>query len=575
MYKKIQYINVLKYFALITFLIHQVIQSVKVGLHWDDIGTIWAAGKFIEKFIVTLTDFNNPILQEYVGEEFYGVFASLPVHLLTRIVIGFQKISELFIQTPYFENVFDFYFFLRHIFLTLYVVMALLIISRKLQKMIPGTFSLWFIVFICFYPSFNGHALFNMTDLPLALNVFLATLYYVDFFILKKEKFDNKTLFLLSFLLASCILIRATSAIFLLPLLFFVIFENKNKSINIYIWKNNFKILICTFVFYFAGTPAMWRNPILYLNNVLTFQYDNPWRGVTLTNGNFIDAADPTFSYLSIWFFYKTPLVFILFFLVNLIFFKKTNSNLLNKYSYFIIIYTFALHAIIGPLTYNGIRHYLFLIPFFTCIFVFGFTEVYEKFDKYKPVIIFATFAYLCVTQMPYDQYKYTYFNEFASTNNMANYCEDINGCGDWLVDYWGTSGKESAEMLDKYDFEHLYVCSPQFSTTIYMNHNEINIDKFWVFKNGVPVYNETSGFQQFKLIYSEGHFKNALYVQNIREMYVHSIYLPHKPMDTCNFFEVENEFEISCSLVDKVSRKIRGSDVSYAFLSKCLFNKI
>ena len=44
---------------------------------------------------------------------------------------------------------------------------------------------------------------------------------------------------------------------------------------------------------------------------------------------------------------------------------------------------------------------------------------------------------------MPYDQYKYTYFNEFASTNDMANYCEDINGCGDWLVDYWGTSGKE------------------------------------------------------------------------------------------------------------------------------------
>ena len=37
MYKKIQYINVLKYFALVTFLIHQLIQAVKVGLHWDDI----------------------------------------------------------------------------------------------------------------------------------------------------------------------------------------------------------------------------------------------------------------------------------------------------------------------------------------------------------------------------------------------------------------------------------------------------------------------------------------------------------------------------------------------------------
>ena len=60
-----------------------------------------------------------------------------------------------------------------------------------------------------------------------------------------------------------------------------------------------------------------------------------------------------------------------------------------------------------------------------------------------------------------------------------------------WLIT--GELQEKNYEMLDKYDFD-IYVCSPQFSTTIYMNHNEINIDKFWVFKNGVPVYNETSG---------------------------------------------------------------------------------
>ena len=49
----------------------------------------------------------------------------------------------------------------------------------------------------------------------------------------------------------------------------------------------------------------------------------------------------------------------------------------------------------------------------------------------------------------------------------------------------------------------NIYMFVVTFSTTIYMNHNEINIDKF-CFKNGVPVYNETSGFQQFKLIYSK-----------------------------------------------------------------------
>ena len=40
--------------------------------------------------------------------------------------------------------------------------------------------------------------------------------------------------------------------------------------------------------------------------------------------------------------------------------------------------------------------------------------------------------------------------------------------------------------------------------------------------------------------------------------MYVHSISTT-QANGYVSFFEVENEFEISCSLVDKVSRKIRG----------------
>lgn len=564
-----------EYLILTGFFFHQLIQSLKVGTHWDSIGIFWSAGKFIEKSITTISDFNNPLLKEFVAEEFYGAFISLPILLLIRALTSSSTISEIFIKTSYFENIYDFYFFLQHLFLTIYVLLALLIIFKKLKKMFSKEFSLWFIIFICFYPSFNGHALFNLTDLPLALNIFLASIYYLDFFVVKKENLDNKKLLIVSFLLSSCILVRSTSIIFLLPLLIFTIFENKENAERKFIFFSNLKILIPTFIFYIIGTPSMWRHPILYLSNILKFQLDNPWRGVTLTNGNFVDAAEPTVSYLSIWFFYKTPIVLMFFLIVNIFLFKKTKNNILNKYSFLIVFYTFTLHALIGPLTYNGIRHYLFLIPFLTYIFVIGFLEVYKKFDKYKMILTLITFAYLSFTQISYDQYKYTYFNEFASTADMASYCKDINGCGNWLTDYWGTSGKESAELLDKYNFNHLYVCSPHFATTIYMDHKKFNIEDFWILKNGLPVYNESSGFEQYKLIYSEGHFKNALYVDNIREMYVHSLYLPHKPIDTCNFFEVQNDFEITCKLTDSVTRKIRGSEVSYAFISRCLFNEI
>jgi len=57
--------------------------------------------------------------------------------------------------------------------------------------------------------------------------------------------------------------------------------------------------------------------------------------------------------------------------------------------------------------------------------------------------------------------------------------------------------------------------------------------------------------------------------------MHVHSIYHPHRPLDTCNFFEIQDEYNISCSLEDSVSRIIRGNDVYFSFLSKCSFERL
>ena len=40
--------------------------------------------------------------------------------------------------------------------------------------------------------------------------------------------------------------------------------------------------------------------------------------------------------------------------------------------------------------------------------------------------------------------------NEFVDINSVAIECENIDGCGSWSSDYWGYSGKELAEYLNK-----------------------------------------------------------------------------------------------------------------------------
>ena len=83
-------------------------------------------------------------------------------------------------------------------------------------------FAVWFVVFIFLYPNFSGHALFNFTDIPLALNLFLTSIYFIYLF--DDEKFSNPSIkdkILLGFLISSCLLVRATSIIFIAFLVLF------------------------------------------------------------------------------------------------------------------------------------------------------------------------------------------------------------------------------------------------------------------------------------------------------------------------------------------------------------------
>ena len=241
------------------------------------------------------------------------------------------------------------------------------------------------------------------------------------------------------------------------------------------------------------------------------------------------------------------------------------------------MIYVLTLHAIFRPISYNGIRHYLFIIPFLSLICSYGYKSLNSK--KIQLLLLFSTIGYLAITQYQFDQYKYSYFNEFVSSESITEYCpENINGCGNWGTDYYAISGKEFSNLIDNYedDIDNLFVCYPTKSLTPYLsNTDKFNEPYLWDIKSDAPAHNETDGFKQFKIVYSEGHFRDFINNQNIYLFYTYSIQQPQKYTDTCSFYLYNDTKEFSCEYVDSINRNVRGNKVAFSYLSKCLMKDI
>ncbi len=556
----------------ITYFFHNLFYTFKVGNHWDTINHIFTGGRFVEKIKLTLTDQNNPLLSDFIGQEFYGSIYQGPLHIITTIFYQ-QKLGYSFlIDTGLVMNETDYIFTVRHIFNQLYVLIIFIFIFIILKQSFSLKNVYLFTLGLMFFPSFTGHTLFNTLDIPFALHIFLASIYFLTKVSIKGQlnKFSKIEKLLVSFLFAFVLGIRANGFVFLAPLLIFYIYINQKNETLKSLFVESFKILLITISLTYLFTPGAWISPINYVNGIYEWQFQNDWNGTTLTNGEFIPGKNPKANYLITWFFYKTPVIYLLFFLLS--FFKKfSTKNYIEKYSIFFIVYVFSLHALFNPISYDEIRHYLFLIPFFVVNFLVGFNFLIGISSKLQNPILLISLIYLFMTQFQLDHYKYTYLNELTSTQDISKYCsENINGCGNWITDYYGISGKEFVGLLDNHDISNLYVCGPSKSVTPYLTKtkNFKHHDLFEI-KNNIPVQNETFGYDQFEIIYSEGPFRNFLNSNVKNEFYTFSIHFPQEKNDTCLFY-LYPELKFDCKLEDSINRQFRGDKIYFSYLSSC-----
>jgi hypothetical protein len=557
------------------YFMHSIFYMSSVGNYWDEKYHVITGGRFLYNIKLFISGDGEKILSDMFLSEFYNGFYQGVIQVVTEFLINISPIYNLLLSYEIIFNSTDYFYFLRHFLNFLFIFTLLIICYFLLKNLTNNVFANIFLVLFLFYPSILGNSSYNSLDLPFAIIIFLSFLIF--FFILEKRnsilEFSFLDQIIVSFFFSLIISTRFSGIVFIFPLFLYSNFYLVETQQYKKFYRLAFNLLIFTILFHILLTPASWGSLIKYSEGVINAQFFNPWTGSTLTNGEFIFAQNVKFYYLFVWFFYKTPII--LFPLIIAYIFKRKLNKIseISKFSYFFIIYVFLIHAIFRPISYNGVRHYLFLIPFIVIISTQGLLLL----NKLKYLLLLIIPIYLISTQYQLDQYKYSYFNEFTNAKEISFYCkENINGCGNWGTDYYAISGKEFVDVINRNQVDVLYICEPSHSLTPYLSESTgLSEPYLWEFKNGIPVANETIGFKQFNIIYSEGHFEEFLLDKEINQFYIFSIHSPQEGQDTCHFNKYINSVKVECDLVDSVNRKFRGENINFSYLSFCNKSKV
>jgi hypothetical protein len=392
------------------------------------------------RYLISFGEYQN---YQYANNQFYpGLYDTLS-----------SSISYLIYK--FNPNIFqNFFFHIKHfinfIFATLSIYGLYSFVKLFSKNELLATISSLLTVL---NPFFFGHMGINPKDTI----IFFSLIWFLYFFYkytLKDKDFKNLILF--SFFIGFGCGIRISFLAIIFPLILIGIFyhvKTFNYNPGKFLKKKILDIIICTFIISFL-TLLTW--PHLHQGNfniiLETLKNSISWQAgprLGLINGIFYETSSTPKTYFLSFLLFKMPIYqSILFFISILLFFVKKDffKSYINEFSkfiflnLFIIFYIIFITIILNVKIYDGIRLFLFLIPFFCTICAFSLFHFIFNFKKnnlnFISSVIFIFLIALSLNRFiaitPY-QYSYVNYN-FIKLNMAENKFEN---------DYWHTSWKE------------------------------------------------------------------------------------------------------------------------------------
>jgi hypothetical protein len=311
-------------------------------------------------------------------------------------------------------------------------------------------------------PMLLGHAFINPKDPPF-LSFFLAAI-CLGFEMVDRLTGDRKP-GIFVFVLPAIFLGLTTSIRIIGPLagllvfiyFVFMLLRNKDKRTTPFPWLAFLAYGATALFVMFITWPYLWESPFTRFTDVLRFMSDNPTNLSVLFGGQVYRAGELPRRYLP--FLLGTTFtepVLLLFVLGVFAGYRKLlhdrsekrASNLLTAsltLSWFILLVLYVL--IRKPAMYDGIRHFLFILPpififsGFTFEYIFDFLSTHAAPSWLYAVLVLLILLPGVIGILRLHPYEYTYYNSFVGGTRGA--------FRQYETDYWLTCYKEAVQDLD------------------------------------------------------------------------------------------------------------------------------
>jgi len=388
-----------------------------------------------EKFIENK---KYPELEDHKGRT-YGVLFNLPAGILD-IILKIEDKKNQFLLRHYLNFLI---FFISTIFF-------FKIIIHKFQDWKLALFGTLALILT---PRIFANSFYNNADLFFMSVMIIAVYYSIKFF--ENQKIKNSILcglfsaFLIDIRILGLVIFFSNISIILLINFYYKKFFTNYKQIVIY--------TVSTVIFTIIFWPHLWENLIesfLYAFNEMS----NYWINIdNLLFGKIISSKELPWYYVSVWILITTPLLYLLFFFIGLIFILKKGFMFFSKKIEFNLFYDFYFVGIVfsslfviillNSTLYNGWRHMYFLYPLILLISINGLFCLFKNtkivFIKYIFIFIISLQMLTTFTWMVKNHpHQYVFFNSFIKGNLTKKF----------ELDYWGLSYKQSFEYLLKND---------------------------------------------------------------------------------------------------------------------------
>ncbi len=331
-------------------------------------------------------------------------------------------------------------------------------------------------------PMLWGHAFINPKDPPF-LTFFLASI-CLGFEMVDRLIENNKPRF--SIIIFPAIILGITTSIRVLGplaglLVFiyfaFTVFQNKHLRVSVSPWLAFFTYGIIAIVVMFLTWPYLWESPMTRFVDVFRFMSDNPTNLSVLFGGQVFRASELPRRYLPfllattltepVWILFIVGVITGYWKLVTNYSTQRTNKliTITLTLSWFLILFAYVL--IRKPAMYDGIRHFLFIIPPIFIFTGFAFEFLMERIVTWwlSAILVFLIVLPGIVGIAQLHPYEYTYYNSFVGGTQ--------NAFRKYETDYWLTCYKQAVEELNAiYDPINLYVHREAYIADYYANDN-------------------------------------------------------------------------------------------------------